>query len=248
MSWTPDRDIIFCLEILFSNLFLTRKSSTERGKVWETIADRLSDIRHPTFRVDQRSVRDHYNKLLSRFKRKMREEIGASGISPEKNEIDVLLEEIVERDEAAASEKENIDEEKRKVEADKVAADDIRRKAMEKLSETKKRKAREGDQNVKKKRRSNGNEAVSYLLEKAEMEIEVKKKEMDLKRAEHDLEKSRQEKQVEQQTSLHEQENNLIKIMMEQHQQQQQQMQAIQVMMLQQQNQAMVALLEKLSK
>ena len=36
------------------------------------------------------------------------------------------------------------------MEADKVAADDIRRKAMEKLSETKKRKAGEGDQNVKK--------------------------------------------------------------------------------------------------
>lgn len=245
MSWTPDRDIIFCREILVSNIFATKKSSTERGKVWEAIADKLSDVRQPTFRVDQRSIRDHYNKLLTRFKRKMREERGASGISPEKNEVEVLLEEITEREEVAANEKENINEaKKRNIEEDKVAADDVRRKAMEKLSETNKRKAEEGDQNVKKKRRSSGNDVVSYLREKADMEREVKKEEMEVKKeeierkkAEQELEKKRQEKQSEQQAIMFEQQNSVVKTMMEQHQQQQQQMQAMQVMMMQQQQQ-----------
>ena len=109
-----------------------------RGKVWEAIADKLSDIREPTFRVDQRSVRDHYKKLSIRFKRKMREEKQASGISPERSELDALLEEIVEREEGAENVQAADEKRKKKVEEDKIAADDMRRKAMEKLSETKK--------------------------------------------------------------------------------------------------------------
>ena len=70
MSWTMDRDIIFCREIMVSGLFDTKKSSVERGKVWEAVADKLSDIREPKFKVDHRAVRDHYKKLFTRFKRK----------------------------------------------------------------------------------------------------------------------------------------------------------------------------------
>ena len=78
MSWTMDRDIIFCQEIMVSVLFDTKKSSVERGKVWEAVADKLCDIKEPTFKVDQRAVRDHYKKLITRFKRKQKEEDLAS--------------------------------------------------------------------------------------------------------------------------------------------------------------------------
>ena len=68
---------------MVSVLFDTKKSSVERGKVWEAVADKLCDIKEPTFKVDQRAVRDHYKKLITRFKRKQKEEDLASGISPE---------------------------------------------------------------------------------------------------------------------------------------------------------------------
>ena len=59
---------------MVSTLVQTKKSSTERGKVWESIADKLCALRAPTFRVDQRAVRYHYKKLIIKFKREMREE------------------------------------------------------------------------------------------------------------------------------------------------------------------------------
>ena len=68
----------------------------------------------------------------------MREEKQASGISPERSELDALLEEIIEREEGAENVQASDEKRKKKVEEDKIAADDMRRKAMEKLSETKK--------------------------------------------------------------------------------------------------------------
>ena len=45
------------------------------------------------------------------YKRKIRDELNANGISPEQTEIDQLLEEIVEKEAAQETEKENIDNE-----------------------------------------------------------------------------------------------------------------------------------------
>ena len=69
MKWTLQHDIEFCKEILVSRLFETKKKSIERGKVWEVIAKKLEQIEHPCFRVDQRSVRDRFRKLLLQFRR-----------------------------------------------------------------------------------------------------------------------------------------------------------------------------------
>ena len=109
-----EKDALFCREILVSKLFNTKKSLPERGQVWNDIADKLCQQQQPTFRVNQKSVRDHYNKLVMGYKRKMRDELNASGISPEEREIDKLLEEIVEKEMALEAEKENVDNESRK--------------------------------------------------------------------------------------------------------------------------------------
>lgn len=251
MSWNEEKDILFCREILVSKLFSTKKSSPERGQVWNDIADTLCKLHQPIFRVNQKSVRDHYNKLILGYKRKIRDELNASGISPEQTEIDQLLEEIVEKEAAQEAEKENIDNENnRRVELERMAADDIRRKAMETQAQTQKRKAEESNKTPKKKRRSNGSDAIAYLQEKTEIEMKLRQEEMELKRAEVEFEKSKQEQQVKQQVALFEQQGNMMKVMIEQ-QQQQQQMQAMQMLMLQQQqqqSQALIALLDKLSK
>ena len=80
---------------MVSKLFPTKRSPTERGKVWETMADKLCAFREPTFR----SVQDHYKEIINRHKRRMNEENAASGINPERTEMNVLLEEIIEREE-----------------------------------------------------------------------------------------------------------------------------------------------------
>lgn len=205
MSWTKEKDVIFCREILVSKLFTTKKSSPERGKVWNEIADRLSQIKEPIFRVNQKSVRDHFNKLVAGHKRKIRSELDASGISPESSEIDQLLEDIVELENEQELEKEIAENENKRMEAEKVAADDVRRQAMERLAETQKRKGEENSTAPTKKRRSNGGETIAYLKEKAEIEINMRKEEMDFKKVEVEVEKKRQEQQMNQQLALLEQ-------------------------------------------
>ena len=55
--------------------------------------------------LSERNVRERYMGIAQRFKTKMNEEIKASGISPEQSELDVLLEELTEREEMAEEER-----------------------------------------------------------------------------------------------------------------------------------------------
>ena len=219
MSWTPDRDVIFCREIPVSNLFNTKKSSTERGKVWESLADKLCDILQPSFRVDQRSVRDHYKKLISKYKRKVREELNPSGTSPEQSELDVMLEEIVEKEEISEAEKENDNENRKKMKADRLAADDVKEKGYGNLIRDPEKDSRRRPGKFKKTPRS-GDRTVAYLREKAEMEMNLRKEEIDLRKEEIDLKNDRKQHKMELQGKILEQQANMMKAMIDQQQQQ----------------------------
>ena len=88
----------------------------------------------------------------------------ASGISPKQDELDVLLEGITEREKAAGENREDLS---RKKENDKVTAEEMRKQAMERMGQTK-RKTQEdnkGDTKDRRKRRSGG-DAVEFLKEK----------------------------------------------------------------------------------
>lgn len=61
---------------------------------------------------------------------------------------------------------------------EKAAAEDMRNKAMERLSETKKRA---GSDLPKKKRKQNGNDTLEYLKEASDRECELKKQELEFK-------------------------------------------------------------------
>lgn len=66
--------------------------SSERGKVWESIAAYLNSLKNPEFRVTARALRDLYSLLISRHKLKQREEEKTSGIDiPEPTELNTLL-------------------------------------------------------------------------------------------------------------------------------------------------------------
>lgn len=97
MQWKPEHDVIFLREVLASDLYSTRKGSTERGKIWSQIAERLNEASSCKFNVGQKSLRDHLKLLMQKYKQKMKMEERASGIDTEMTETDVMLEEFVRR-------------------------------------------------------------------------------------------------------------------------------------------------------
>ena len=61
-----------------------------RGQCLDRIAESLNHLERPSFSVSQKSVRDRLKILERDFKKKERSEKNASGISPEKTEIDQI--------------------------------------------------------------------------------------------------------------------------------------------------------------
>ena len=105
-----------------------------------------SQFRKEPFGID--TVLLHRSVVTSKYRKRMQAEERASGIDTEQSELDVLLEELIERENLAEEEG---NEFKRKVEEDKCKALDIRKTAMENLAQTKKRKVSEDGKETKKK-------------------------------------------------------------------------------------------------
>ena len=129
-------------------LWKYKLGSRERGNCLDRIAESLNQLQEPFFNVSQKSIRDRLKILERDFKRKDRFERNASGISPEKSEIDVIMEDYLERKEEQERESEKISD---KTAKDKASAEEMRNKAMESLGKTNKRA---GDDQPRKKRRT----------------------------------------------------------------------------------------------
>ena len=140
------KPMIHCSAERFQLLSLasTKKGSNVGEKIWTDIAQSLKNCQQLKFKqnlqISQRAVRERFSLLQTRYKEKEREETQASGISPEQDELDALLEEITEREKAAEENREDVN---RKKENDKVTAEEMRKTAMEMMSQTKKRKDQE---------------------------------------------------------------------------------------------------------
>ncbi|XP_068677223.1 DNA ligase 1-like [Montipora foliosa] len=202
--WTKEHDILLCREVLSVNPFSAKRNSNERGKLWEEISTNLNSTSGVRFFVTKRSVRDHLNILIKRYRKKMNAEERSTGVSPEPTELDQALADIIEMEEVASTSQE-IDEAviKEKEDTDKQKAESIRKKAMKKLGETQKRAVEEGEQenHMKKKRRS-GNETISFLREKAESEKALREEELAIRRKQQELEEKKLASYLDQQKSM----------------------------------------------
>ena len=137
-------------EMTISDLFKYKKGIPERGQVWDSIAGNLNAIDYPKFKVAKRSYRDRWTLLCTKYKRRMLEEIQATGIDAEVGELDEIIEDLIGKEDAAIdSDKEG----KKKAEADKKAAEEIRIKAMERFGNTSKRGGEDGEEGAKKKKK-----------------------------------------------------------------------------------------------
>ena len=228
-------------EAVTSEPYNFKPKSSERGKVWESIAVYLNSLKTPEFRVTAKAVRDRYALLISRHKLKQREEERASGVDvPEPTEVDILLEEIREREKSAEEKSDCLrNEKKAKDEKEKGAAEEIRRAALQTMG---KRKSDDSGEKPKKSklRRSTSN-TIEYLAEKSEKERELKKEELAIKKRELHLAETRQEKAAQQQQTM-------FSALMNQMQQQQQLQQQNLEIVLDQQNKVFMALLENIKK
>ena len=139
----------------------------------------------PKFRVDKRSVRDHVGILVYKHKKKLQAEEKATGITPdEPTELENLLDTIIALEESGEAElQETQGTSSKKLQYDRAKAEDVRLKAMEKLSETKKRdsSADESDDKPKRQRRSGG-DAIQYLTERAKVSDQLKAEDLKMRK------------------------------------------------------------------
>ncbi|CAH3141207.1 unnamed protein product [Porites lobata] len=172
MKWTEDHDVLLLREILASDLFSFKKGSVARGERWESIAEKLNEVKTLSFHLkDKRAVRDRWVLLQKKYKAKMHQEETAKLVGKEESLNKVG------------------DAQSRKLKEDKSKAEDIRQKALERYSETKKRKSTENgdkcDEKPRRQRRSARTEPlVEFMQEKAKTERESRQQELDLRRLE----------------------------------------------------------------
>jgi len=206
---------------------------------WELIASNLNAVHVQRFRVSQKSVRDRTRILRKNFKLEIREEEKASGVQ-ELSELDVALEEIAEKEQAAQVELDLEESAKKSESQDKANAEEMRLQAMEKLGDSKKRREATGltatGQKQKKARRS-GSDTLEFMREKLEKDMKMKQDE-------------RKERRSEQQ-KITEQQNSMLQQMQLQQQMERQQMQDMLTAFMQrsqQQSQTMLAIVDKFIK
>ena len=179
MEWTPQHDRALLDEMSVSEVFQYKKGTPERGQVWDSIAANLNAVEYPKFKVLKRSCRDRWTLLRGKYQKKMTNEIKASGIDVEVNEIDTIIEELIGKEDAAVR---TGGKDKKKVEEEKKAAEQIRKKAMEHLGESSKRCGADREVEVKKKKRKSSSEAVEFLREKAKLDHSLREEELQLRK------------------------------------------------------------------
>ena len=91
--------------------------------VWNSIADNLNSIKKPRFDVDKRSVRGRLNNLIKKYKKKMKQEESSSGISPDRTELDALIEEICEKESTSLENQQNVSAKNKHKEIQKQSAE-----------------------------------------------------------------------------------------------------------------------------
>ena len=107
------------------------------------------------------------------------------GISPEETETDIALGDIVDRSEGAdETHKKQIDEKKSKNEADALKAAEIKKRSLEKFSES---NARLENEPMVKKSRNTESERVQYLREESENGLKLRTEELNQRKLEFEV-------------------------------------------------------------
>ena len=135
--------------------------------------------------------------------KKIKQQEASSGTNDETTELDNLLENIKESEVAHQGHAKNTLEKEQNLQMDAEKAQEIRQKAMESLSESRKRQGDNSDGKSPKMKRNNGSEMLNYLVNGSKLEI--RKQEVELKKTEMELQRQQQffiQQQMNQQVQL----------------------------------------------
>ena len=116
----------------------TKRGTVQRRRKWNVIAQRPAlQVESPKFKVDgHRGDRERYALLVKAYSKKIREEETSSGIStPELTEVEQALEDLIVREDEADRDQQETVAQKRKVKEDKKDAEEVRKRAMERLGD-----------------------------------------------------------------------------------------------------------------
>ena len=130
----------------FGQPYMYQPSTRERSNAWSRIAGSLNSTDNPKLYVNQRSVREQFNLILTQQKTKISAEATATGIEvKEQTSTENLLEELDEKIKEAEAEFEaKTLQQSQKAEKEKAAIEDVRKKALETLAETKNENNKKG--------------------------------------------------------------------------------------------------------
>ena len=182
--WRESHDIYLLRRVLTLEPYKYRFGSKERGSAWTTIAENLEGF---GMKVSQRSVRERFNRMIDAFKKKEADEKRASGVDVEFTEKDQALLDIMERMEECEVESE---QEKQKELKEKETAEEMRKRAVERLGETRKRAGvsdKENGGTPDGNRKRNGEivevlkESIKATKEKEEAERQLRERDMNLR-------------------------------------------------------------------
>lgn len=212
MKWSKEHDKELLKEILFERPFEQPKGSRMIGLVWQRIVDNLNNKEFPKFVLKNiRAVRERYGVLEEKYKRKLREEVNATGISPEPDEVGQMMEEIIALFESYEEQRQK---EKQERSEDQHLAEDIRLRALETFGETRRRRDdTQSDANTSddeesprpkrtRNRRKSQSDALEYFRSKHNSELEFKRQELDIRKQEMELRKQELELQRSQNEGL----------------------------------------------
>lgn len=170
-------------------------------------------------KANQRSVREKFDKLVTEFKRKQAAEEQASGVEVEYTERDRAMVDILER----MNEYEVALESKNKKDIqEKATAEDMRKKATERVGETRRRHSIENDEITPERKQRRRNSDV----------VEVLKGSLEMKRKEQEQAGQLREREIVLMERQFQRQDEFQRAMIEQQQQFQQQQQAVTMSML----------------
>ena len=192
MIWTPEHDVLLCREVLIEEPYKHKHGSRDRGQKWDRIAETLNDVENLNFVVDQRAVRDRYIKIEKAFQRNLAKK-GRSEMNLNPTELDLLIEDVIEKSKAAQDElarggETSVLDVERETETHRI----VEKRPVERLVEARKRENLEAARK-KQKKNEDGENLLMYLKEKNEIELtlrmdehEIRKRELDFKEREID--------------------------------------------------------------
>jgi len=133
--WKLNHEKLLLREILAVEPYRFKVGTKEKGASWTKIAESLENA---GLKVNQRSVREKFHKMVKDFDKKEITEKRASGVDVEFGELEQCLTDIKERMEEVMSTRQEEDNKQKK---ERASAEEMRKQAAESLSQTKKRKS-----------------------------------------------------------------------------------------------------------